>query len=94
MAATTNTKTSLDDKAAVVDGAHPNGHHHHHHNNEFIEKYEHMPLGYGDDRHDLAVKEGLKTQLEAPGVHQHVSCTVVLRSILKSPKLTLLLLAR
>lgn len=46
---------------------HANGRH-----DNFIEKFEHMPLGYGDDRHDIAAKEGIRHKLEAPGVHEKV----------------------
>lgn len=47
------------------------------HHDDFIEKFEHMELGYGEDRHDAAVKAGIKQQVEAEGVHEHVRCLEV-----------------
>lgn len=39
----------------------------------FVERYEHMELGYGEDSHDPARKAAQHGQGELPGVHEHVS---------------------
>jgi len=48
------------------------------HNDTFIEKFEHMELGYGEDRHDAARKAAILAEAEDPNVHEKMNLKLFL----------------
>ena len=80
-----NSQTTQTTQTEALDEMQTEEHHHHNkHHSDFLQAYEHMPVGYGEDRNEKADKE-IHTEGN-PNVHEHVCLRLCAHFIQLTPE--------